>query len=75
MSVIKPINFINDRNSRTLKASVYGFLVGAFFMGCLQYYMFLKTEVSPRVPALLKSWSNYKEVESLHISKEFVVEK
>ena len=74
MSVIKPIDFMNE-NKKTLRASLAGFFVGAFFMGCFSYYMFLRYEVAPRVPALVTAWTHHEEVQSLQISNELVVQK
>jgi len=83
MSSIKPINFIKEtksnqpmkKNSNTLKSMFAGFLLGAFVMGCLSYYLFLKYEVAPRVPALVTAWTHHEEVQSLVVSSEFVVKK
>ncbi len=82
MSVIKPINFLKSstdkpmsKKSNSIKSVALGFFMGAFVMGCLSYFLFLKYEVAPRVPALITAWTHHEEVQSLQISQEFIVKK
>lgn len=83
MSVIKPINFLKSstnkpmekKNNKSMKSIALGFFMGAFVMGCLSYFLFLKYEVAPRVPALITAWTHHEEVQSLQISNEFIVKK
>ncbi len=84
MSVIKPLNFLKSsktqpmekkNNNKSIGSIFAGFLMGAFVMGCLSYYLFLKYEVAPRVPALVTAWTHHEEVQSLQISSEFIVKK
>lgn len=82
MSVIKPINFLKSstdkpmtKKNNSIKSIALGFFMGAFVMGCLSYFLFLKYEVAPRVPALITAWTHHEEVQSLQISQEFIVKK
>jgi uncharacterized membrane protein YjjB (DUF3815 family) len=82
MSVIKPINFLKSstdkpmsKKNNSIKSIAFGFFMGAFVMGCLSYFLFLKYEVAPRVPALITAWTHHEEVQSLQISQEFIVKK